>query len=271
MVEPRGAEAVAQAERNVLVVAEHDPFEHRSSIAVQPGRNGAREPRPEPIGHSTEPTSPPHGLPAVHAQDHVHAAAAEPGPFVEAVRRGARQGEDAERLELRALRWRAAEWKLEQNGFVRPKLPEAQHEPGRTERERPTPRRARDHDERPLGAPHFGEEDAAVESVEARASPPPPGESQGNGQEAEPPVGRRDARACEQSHGCRRERDGRGTNRIRGRYSSAERAEEQVVREARTKICHGATSPRSWSIFAGPIPGIASSSSTDENVPCWVR
>ena len=56
---------------------------------------------------------------------------------------------------------------------------------------------------------------------------------------------------------------------VREREAEAERSREEVSRRARPD--HGRTSPRRSSIRAGPIPGIASSWSTDVNGPCSAR
>ena len=44
VVEPRGAEVLAQVVGERLVVAEHDPFEDRAPFSREPGRDRLREP-----------------------------------------------------------------------------------------------------------------------------------------------------------------------------------------------------------------------------------
>jgi hypothetical protein len=190
---------------------------------VQPGRNGAREARPEAIRDSAQAASPPHGPPAIHAQHHVHAAAPEPGPLVEAVRLGTRQRQHAERLELGALRWRTAERKFEQDGLVRPEPPEAGHEARSAEREPATPRRACDDDERPFRATDLCAEHATVESVEPRASPPPSCNGESEREDDEAAIRCRKACRRDQTDRRHRKRRDRSPNRVRGRDPAAER------------------------------------------------
>ena len=58
---------------------------------------------------------------------------------------------------------------------------------------------------------------------------------------------------------------------IGGRDPRAEARQQQVGNVEREPPDHGTTSSRSSSIVAGPIPGTASSSSTERNAPCAVR
>ena len=65
----------------------------------------------------------------------------------------------------------------------------------------------------------------------------------------------------------------RGAANHAGRCEAGAGSAGEAVREAADEAVgvHGATRSRSWSSLAGPIPGIASSSSTDENAPCFAR
>lgn len=101
------------------------------------------------------------------------------------MRSGTRQRQDAERLEHGALRGRSAERKLEQDRLVWPQSPEALHEARRAEREASTPWRTGDDDERLFRATDLCAQDAAVEHVEPRATPPPPGEGESQREEDE--------------------------------------------------------------------------------------
>ena len=169
-----------------------------------------------------EPAPLSYGPPAVHAQHHVDAVAPQPGSLVEPVRRGARQRKHAECLEFGALRRRAAEWELEQDGFVRPQAAEAGHEAGRTQAEASPPRRAGDDDGRPLRPPHLGQQHTAIEGVEPGAAPPPARESERERDEAESPLRRGRTRRGKPDQG-RRKRDERRPDGVRERDPDAER------------------------------------------------
>src|SRR5262249_10873843 len=107
----------------------------------------------------------------------------------------------------------------------------------------------------------------AVEVVEARASPAPADEGHDNrhahdrAHDSRGDDGRRDGRAGEA--------DDRAEPGEIGRGKAEAGARGEAV--ARVEASHGATRSRRVSIRAGPIPGTASSSSTEVNAPCFVR
>ncbi len=63
----------------------------------------------------------------------------------------------------------------------------------------------------------------------------------------------------------------RATKRVGEREPTDERACEQVRTPQQEHARHGATSSESCSSRAGPMPGIASSSRTEVNAPCFSR
>ena len=65
--------------------------------------------------------------------------------------------------------------------------------------------------------------------------------------------------------------DTRDANRVRKREPADERSCEHVRPPVHEHTRHGATSSVSCSSRAGPIPGIASSSRTELNAPCFSR
>src|SRR6185295_15807551 len=118
------------------------------------------------------------------------------------------------------------------------------------------------------GAPRPRKQNAAVESVKPRAAPPPPGEQEGERDDGDP---RARSGKCGRKHeddcGARDQR--RGLARaVRSGQPEAKAAGEQVWSRAQD---HGAATSRSCSMRAGPIPGIASRSSTELKAPFFWR
>ena len=196
------------------------------------------------------------------------AATPEPGSLIEAVAAAARKLRLRAHLEHGAPRWCSAERKLELRGLVEREQPEAPDANGHLQVEAASSRRRGHDDPRPLGPADLGTQGAVVEPVEAGASPPPAGQRQQAGDRADGPP-----RACAEHD---RQGGGEGDERrqadqIRERDPEAERGEQRVWRRTERGWIHGATRSLSWSSRAGPIPGTASSSSTDVKVPCFWR
>lgn len=63
----------------------------------------------------------------------------------------------------------------------------------------------------------------------------------------------------------------RASNHVRARKTPAERGGKQMRPRPRDEPRHGAAASRSCSSRAGPIPGMASRSSTEVNAPCFSR
>src|SRR5262249_52051429 len=120
-------------------------------------------------------------------------------------------------------------------------------------------------DRRAPGATDERAQRAAVERVETGASPPP-AECRGEHRDSGEPA----LRAREGECGDEPERGENGQTahplEIRRSEPEAERGDADVRRS--DTIGHGTTRPRRFSIRAGPMPGIASSSSTEVNGPC---
>ena len=138
----------------------------------------------------------------------------------------------------------------------------ANDEPRRTLVEVAATRIARHDDPRARSRPGLRCKRAAVERVEAHASPPPANERQRERNEETALEG--NGRGSAEQH--RRPRP----SRIRACETQTQRTDERVRRVAAEER-HGATSPLSCSRRAGPMPGTASSSSTDEKPPCCCR
>ncbi len=85
VVEARRAKPGAELVRQALVLAEDDPGDHRTALAVNTGRHRARELGPQPICESGDPAAVADDAPARRRHDDVHAVAAQPGALVEAV------------------------------------------------------------------------------------------------------------------------------------------------------------------------------------------
>ncbi len=102
MVEPGGAERVANIVVQPLVLAEHDACEHGATLtfdAVQPPNEGAAQ----LVGEAADPTPRADDAPLVRAQQNVHATPAQERALVEVVA-ALGLGDLAEELELCTLR-----------------------------------------------------------------------------------------------------------------------------------------------------------------------
>ena len=208
---------------------------------------------------------------AAHEHD-VHAAAPQVAGLVEAVlgRAGPLDLDDG--LDHGALRRRPAARKLEQHGLAERRPIEPPDLRGNADLEPRAPGRAGHDAAHAGGLADLRGEHAAVERVETHASPPQPGEQQerARGTRSAPArARRRGGRDREHGH----ERDQRSPTRTR--FASGEAARRASRRagagEQRSERAHGAATSRSCSRRAGPIPGTASSSSTEVNAPCSSR
>src|SRR5262249_31334449 len=114
------------------------------------------------------------------------------------------------------------------------------------------------------GSTELGGEWTPVDSVEPGAPPPPARETERNGDQARSLNRGRTRRGGEA--GDDRE-DGKARtghpSDVCGRDPGAERTQQEVGKRGRESPGQGTTSSRSWSSRAGPMPGIASSSSTE--------
>ena len=173
MVEPGAAEARLQVVVETGVVTEHHPFEDRAPFSRETGCRGAAEPGPQSVGDTAEPAAAADDVPLVDVQDHVHALPPQPRPLVEAVVRPARQLDDREQAQDRALRRRAAGRELELHALVQ-RTPVEANDAGRdTLAEPPDSRLARDDDAQPPRRADGRQQRAAVERGQAQSSPRP--------------------------------------------------------------------------------------------------
>ena len=271
MVETGGAEVSADGVGERRVVAEDDAFEDRAAFSRQAGRDRGGEPAAKPVGQAAETAAAADGPPGVDPGDDVHAVATKPGPLVEAVFRPARKLELAEHLEHCPLRRRAPTRQLEQH-----RLFDAQEtEPCNARRDadlEAAPRcRAGDRYARPLGGVDVRRQRTAVERVERvepEAAPPPAGAGREQRDPGEARPGRADP---EGSHDAERNEEQKRMQARQVRRSEADAERRRTEMRRGEPHGHGTTRPRRFSIRAGPIPGIASSSSTDLNGPCACR
>ena len=132
-------------------------------------------------------------------------------------------------------------------------------------------RRRRDHDAHAAGMADLGGEWAPVERVETVARPPPAGKHEHQRERADADDRRIDedrddaGKRGEHEH----ERDPVQAPDVREREPGCQRPGQDV--SGCGPEPQAITSPRRLSIRAGPMPGIASRSSTDLNGPFWVR
>ena len=181
MVEPGSLEVGAELVREPLVLAEHDPRQHRAPLAAEPRGDCARDVRAEPVRDAAEPTATADDPPVTAVQDDVDAPARQPATFVEAVVGTARSGDRDPQGEDGALRGRPADGKLEQDAFAERARIEPTHFSGNAKRKRRLSRRPGHDHGRARGMPDLRHEHAAVERVEPHASPPPAGEHEREG------------------------------------------------------------------------------------------
>ena len=182
------------------------------------------------------------------------------------------RGDLAEDLELGTLRRRAAGRQLELHRLGDHSPAEAQHTCCDTSLVLPATGGTGHDDQRVAAGADVAEQDAAIERVEPRAPPPPPGERQGDDEQPQPRPRLRhktERRNCEDSEP--NNEDARSANRSREREPADQRSREHVRPPTHEQARHGATSSVSCSSRAGPIPGIASSSRTELNAPCFSR
>ena len=271
VVEPRGPEGILEAGREVFVLAEHDAFEDRAALSREPGCERAREPGADAVRVAADPAPAADDAPVGGLGDHVDPVTPEPGALVEAVGGRARQLQPRVELEDGALGRSAAERELEQDGLAGSKRAEPRQLRGHAQVEAARPRRPGDDEARRRALPGQRREHARVERVQAQASPPPAREQERERQQGDPGprVGHERCRE-RRADGEERDRERRHPRRVRQRQPGAGRAREHVGIDEQHPS-HGTTSPRSCSTRAGPIPGIASRSSTERRAPWAVR
>ena len=267
VVETRSSESLPQVVRERLLVAEDDPFDDPAPLSPQPGRDRAREPSTQAVGDAAEPTAPTDLSPAISSQNHVHAVSPKPGRLVEAVLRRLRQTHRDDGLDQGTLRRRAPERQLELDGLAQAQTAEAsdlgrhpQLEPGMTGR-------PGDRQHASLRGVDVSEQHAAIERIQSGAAPPPTEQRERSEQDQEARF-RRERQDRERCESDEREH-GRAANQVRAAEAEAERRRVHVRRAAQN--AHGTTRSRSCSSRFGPIPGTASSSSTDWKAPCFCR
>ena len=267
MVEAGAAEARLQPVAETGVVAEHHSFQDRAPLSREAGCGTAPEPRAQAVAHRAEAAAPADDMPFVDAQHDVDSLTPQPTALVEAVLRGTRQSYDAEQAHDGALGRRSSQRQLELHPFVDATSLEAPGAGEESLREHAAARLAGDDDEEPPGAADIGAQHASVECVEPRAPPAPAGQECESGKWRASPGRRTNRREGGDRDGEQRSRKpepegvGQGKPRHRG-------AHEQVCGQ---QPAHGTTSPCRSAIRAGPMPGIASSPSTDVNGPCCCR
>ena len=250
VVEPGRPEALPEPVREPSVLAEHDACQDRAPFSREPGCRGAREPRVQAVGDAAAEAD---DAPRGDAQHDVDAVAAEPGPL----ERGGRAHRD-ERAQLGSLRRRPRPGKLQEHGLVDRLAPPAADDRAHAHLPAASPRRLGHLHEHPPRRPGVGHEHAAVERLQALASPPPARDHE-RARECEPRLRERE----QHEHRCAGER---GADRGRGGEPDHERTAEQIG-----AADQGTTSPFSCASRPAPMPGTASSSSTEWNAPCACR
>jgi hypothetical protein len=253
--------------RNRLVVAEDDASENGAPLARRPADDRAFDARTQLIRQAAEPAATSGTAPRVRAQDDMDALAREPLPFVEAAVGTARLIDGDDRRHDRALGRGTAGWELQQRRLVNRPSAEA-HDDDRHAHVVAAMSRGRSHLEPcPLRCTDLRRQHAPVQGSEPDTAPPPARQRERDGEGDDPPLAGDEGRGRDERDGAERERRRSQPGGVRRCNADAERTRERVRRPHR----HGATRSRSSARRFGPIPGIASSSSTLENAPCSVR
>jgi len=272
VVQARGAKAVAKRLRHLAVVSEHDADEYLSALARRSRRERSGQPRVQAVGDATEATPASDGTPPVDPQDDMHPMAPEIPSLVEAMLGGARRLDLRQHIEAGTLGRRASESQLEQHRLSDRATLEAERSCRSPDRETFAARGCSDLDEHPTRAADVDAQRAAVDRLEPERAPGTTGEARCDANEQE--ACRRARSRCsddEENDHERWERSGEA-KRIGGRESRAQRAGGNVQGSAiEAPHRQSTTRSRSSSRRFGPIPGTASSSSTDLKAPCAVR
>ena len=196
------------------------------------------------------------------------AVAFEPGSLVEAVTGAAGKLRLRAHLEDAALRRSSTMWQLELSRLVERDQPEPANAHRHLQVESAAARCRRHDDESRLCAADLGTQGAAIETLEPGASPPPACQCKQTRDRPNSTPGARSKPDCCGTD----ERSERGqADEIRERDPKAHGRQQRVRWGTDWSRDHGATRSFSWSSLAGPIPGTASSSSTDVNAPCCWR
>jgi hypothetical protein len=266
------SETLAQLIVQTLVFAENDPGHDRPPFAVETTRQGARDRSPHAVGDAPEPTAPADDDEALRAEDDLYASLLQIGGLVEAaaVLYRAWPAHGGDELDHGALRGSAADRKLEPRRLLHDQPVEANDLNGNTKRERARPRWARHLHACECSTADVRDEDRAVQVGEPEASPPAAGDEQGRGEERCPLLARAERNSGEEESDEHRQETGEAKHQ-RGGQARAEGAGEQVWRRDPNRGVQSSTSGFRSARRAGPIPGTASSSSTDWNAPCSAR
>ena len=263
VVEPGRLEVVPELVGEPFVLAQHDPRKHGSSLAVEPDRDRPRDVRAQPIGDAADPSATTDDAPVAAAKDDVDSAPRKPASLVEAVLRTARGRYDGAQGEDGALRRRASERQLEQDALAHRASTELAHLRGHSECEARSSHRAGHGRRERRRTSQLRLQHAAVEGLQTGTTPPPADEGQRDRTRGHACTAR-GHRGRSPDHDRRDDDCGRPRH-VREGEPDAEGDHEQCRPGARD---HGETRSRSCSIRAGPIPGIASRSSTEPKPPC---
>jgi hypothetical protein len=273
VIETGGPERFAQVLGEAVVVPEDPARDDCMALARQADPDRQVQVLAQPVGHRADSPAPSDLLPLPDREHDVDALAAEPSRLVEpaALVRVPGPLDDRERLQAGALGRSPARGEPEEDALADGRAAEPLHRPEGAQVERAPAGRARDDDDRAAGAPVLGGEQAAVEGVEPGASEPEAGEREGRRRQGQTGTGRGGDRGRRQRDRRDGHEDRRGPEHERGCEARAERGGEDVMWIAGERGRHGTARSRRASTRFGPIPGTASSSSTDRNAPCFSR
>ena len=273
VVETGRPERLSELGSEPLLLAEHDPLDERSPLTRKSRCDRAGEVLADPVGDAREPAASSDHPVATRAHDRVNALAAEIGGLVVggsrlALPRRDHLGDHVENRTLRRCAHRRG--KLELCRLVERPVVVPAHPHQDACRERAPPRGRRHLDARKRRASDLAHERAAVDVVEADAAPPPASREKRTRERDQSPALAEDRDAAERA-GSGQDGDARYPDRKRERKPGTRRGCQHVRRRNEPPAAHGVTSSRSCSRRAGPMPGTASSSSTDVNGPCSSR
>ena len=247
--------------------------EDRAALSRQSGCDRVGEPSVDSVREAGYAAAVADDLPVSSPRDHVHPSPTEQRPLIEAVAWSTGSPQLDDRRDDRSLWGCSTQRKLEQNRFAEVAVTEPLDPRRNAQSERCTACGAGDLHERLAHLADAWGKNAVIERLEPHAAPPQAPDGQRETECGNPPP------LLVDRHGgdCGGDRDGerppvRRPGGERSGQSQAQRPNEHVRREPiEEPHVHGATSSRSCSSRAGPMPGIASRSSMELNAPCCAR
>ena len=171
VVEAGCPEVAPRGDREVLVLAEHDPEHDAAADAARAATDRALDALAEAVAQAEDPAPVTHETPVVRSEHDVDPLPSEPGALVEAVLRWAGLDDAHPRFQEGAARRRATDGELQENALVELASAERSRLREHADGERRAPC-GRDSDQLGLSRPvEVGDEEAVLERVHTERAP----------------------------------------------------------------------------------------------------